>query len=91
MKNTVNSLKICGIIVHVGDFVKVRYETGCEFKGGTIQGEVIELLNAPLIQGQVESGWCFHDHDTIIEHRCRAAEVAEAAELNTTAVVCNAG
>lgn len=66
---------ICGKNIHIGDYVKVMYTTGKEFKGGTIKGKVVELWDDKVLQAQVESGWCFHNHDRIIEHEKKGGKV----------------
>ena len=71
MKGTVNKVVICGKEIQLGDYVKVEYTTGIQFKGGTIKGKITELWDNTVggnLQGRVENGWCFHDNDIIIEH-----------------------
>jgi len=69
MTEHLKEIHICGKDIHLNDYVVVEYTTGKEFKGGTIRGKVIELWNDRLLQARVESGWCFHDYDRIIEHK----------------------
>ena len=54
--------------LEIDDYVKVRYTTGKQFKDGIIKGKITKLWTNPK-QGQVENGWCFHDHDEILEHK----------------------
>ena len=68
MKGTATTMTICGKRVKLGDFVRVKYMDGDSMKGGTIQGKIVELWDEGLIQGRVESGWCFHDKDNILQH-----------------------
>ena len=61
-------IHICDHDVSVGDYVRVRYETGKRFKGAILKGRITRVWGDGLVQAQVENGWCFHDHDTILEH-----------------------
>ena len=68
-------MEICGKNIELGDYVRVRYTTGQTLKGGTIEGKIIKLWSPETDnhhQAQVESGWCFHDHDEIVEHTPKA-------------------
>ena len=70
-KGTATEIEICGEVVNLGDYVKVRYTTGKRFKGGIIAGKITELWSLEKdnhLQGRVENGWCFHDHDKILSH-----------------------
>lgn len=72
MAGTAIETQICGKIVKLGDYVRVRYTPGGRMEGETISGKVIELWSLKddnHLQGRVESGWCFHDNDEILEHR----------------------
>lgn len=72
MKGTAQQITICGRTVKLGDYLKVKYTTGHDMKGATIQGEVVELWSLELdkhLQGRLSCGWCFHDHDEILEFR----------------------
>ena len=60
---------LCGKELNVGDYVKVQYTTG--HKGGTIKGEITKLWEEHK-QGQVNNGWCFHDHDLILEYKSKS-------------------
>ena len=58
----------------LGDFYKIRYETGERMRGGTIQGPLTRIWTpeehrAGHWQGQINNGWCFHEEDTVVEHR----------------------
>lgn len=69
-EGTAKKVTICGHDLSLGDFVKVQYTTGREHKGATIEGKIIELWSPELDgfhQARVESGWCFHDYDRIID------------------------
>jgi len=55
-------------VLKVGDWVKVEYTTGKEFKGGTIEGKITEIWLEGNLQGQVDNGWCFHKQDNLIKH-----------------------
>lgn len=70
-KGKAQEVKICGRTISLGDYVKVRYTAGERFKGGTIEGKIIELWSHEKnnhLQARVESGWCFHDYDEILSH-----------------------
>jgi len=70
-------MKICGHDIEVGDYVKVKYTTGSMFKGSILTGKITKLWDAegekypraPCLQAQVNNGWCFHDHDIILEYK----------------------
>jgi hypothetical protein len=72
----VKVMKICKTDINVGDHVEVKYTTGKRFKGAILKGTVTKLWgldddNLPHIgfkQGQIDNGWCFHDHDVILKH-----------------------
>ncbi len=71
MKGTAQEITICGKRVQIGDTVKVKYTSGARTKGGFIGGKIVELwcpTKDGHLQGRIESGWCFHDGDEIIEH-----------------------
>ena len=66
MKGTATEITICGKRIKLGDEVVVNYESG-----GSIKGEVIEIWSPTEdghFQARVKSGWCFHDHDEIVQH-----------------------
>ena len=67
------SAHICGKDISLGDYVKVMYMTGKRLKGGTIEGNIVEIWTPEngegLLQARVDSGWCFHDHDEIVIHK----------------------
>ena len=65
-KGTAQKINICGKTIKIGDTVRVRYTTGTWSRGGTIGGKITELWDDGYLQGRVDSGWCFHDHDQII-------------------------
>lgn len=64
---------ICGHHVKIGDYVRVRYETGKRMKGCEIWGVITNLWSPEMgddhLLVQVNNGWCFHNHDTILEHK----------------------
>lgn len=62
-------LTICGKTLKLGDFVRVEYTKGRNFKGAQIWGTVTKLWPAPGPQVQVNNGWCFHEGDLIVEHK----------------------
>ena len=66
-------ITICGKSIKLGDFVKVRYTTGKNFKDGTVEGKTTKLWSPDNgdshLQARVENGWCFHDDDEILEHK----------------------
>ncbi len=62
------SLRICGKVIHVGDYLEVQYTTGERFKGAIIKGTVIKLWDERFRRGLLSSGWCFHDDDRILKH-----------------------
>lgn len=67
---TALSTVICNRKISLGDWVRVRYMTG-----GWVEGEIIELWEPPrdtTHQARVDSGWCFHQGDTIEEHQPKA-------------------
>ena len=62
---------LCGKELNVGDYVEVQYTTGNKYsqlKGGVVTGNITKLWE-DAGQGQVNHGWCFHDHDKILEHK----------------------
>ena len=59
----------CGKELNIGDYVKVEYTTGKEMKGSRIWGKITKLWPSHPYQAQLESGWCFHENDKIIEHK----------------------
>ena len=66
MAGTAKETQLCGTIVKIGDYVEVTYKSG-----GRIGGKITELWSLKEdnhLQGRVESGWCFHDFDTITKH-----------------------
>ena len=70
-KGTATEVEICGQTVHLGDYLEVKYTKGTWSKNGIIKGEVTELWSPELDnhhQGQLDHGWCFHDHDEILLH-----------------------
>jgi hypothetical protein len=73
-KGTATEIRMCGKTLRLGDRVKVRYTTGTWSKGGTLEGEITELWSPELDnhwQARVDSGWCFHDYDEILEHHIK--------------------
>jgi len=75
-KGTATEVKLCGHMVRLGDYVKVRYSSG---RAGTIEGEVIELWGeeGEYPQGRVSNfGRCFHAHDEILEHRRAGMDIS---------------
>jgi len=71
MEGTAKTLFICGKELSLGDFVEVEYTSGTRMKGGRIKGKITELWSPDLdkhYQARVESGWCFHDGDLILQH-----------------------
>ena len=60
------STRLCGATVSIGDYVKVRYTTGREMKDAIVTGIVTKVWP---YQAQVNSMWCFHDHDELLEHK----------------------
>lgn len=74
MSGTAKELMICEAKIKLGDYVEVEYTTGERMKGGRIKGKITELWSPELdghYQARVESGWCFHDNDLLIEHKQR--------------------
>ena len=68
---TATMIDICGTTICLGDKLTVVYTANGHLHGSTIEGEVIELWSLELnnhLQGRLSCGWCFHDHDEIIEH-----------------------
>lgn len=62
LKKETEEMTLCDHELALGDYVEVRYKTG-----GGISGKIIEF--APYHkQAKVESGWCFHEGDTITKH-----------------------
>lgn len=58
----------------VGDHVKVRFAGSGRMGGGTITGTLTRIWTpqehgAGMWQGQVDSGWCFHAADELVEHQ----------------------
>jgi len=60
-----SSTRLCGKIIYVGDYVKVRYTSGREMKDGILTGVVTKIWP---FQAQVNDGWCFHNQDELLEH-----------------------
>mgnify|MGYP001578873311 CR=1 FL=1 len=72
MVGTSKEVQICGRTIHLGDYLRVRYTKGINFGGAVISGKVVELWSPERdnhLQGRLSSGWCFHDHDEIIEYQ----------------------
>ncbi len=70
-KGTATEIIMCGATIKIGDKMKVEYTTGSRLKGATIEGTVIEIWSPELdshLQVRLSCGWCFHDHDKILEH-----------------------
>ena len=70
-KGTAIKINICGRTICLKDRLKVRYTRGERFRGGTIEGTVIELWSLDLdnhLQVRLSNGWCFHDYDEILAH-----------------------
>ena len=73
MVGTAKQTQLCGKIVKLGDYVEVDCKCG-----GSVKGEIIELWGLEEddhLQGRVNSGWCFHDCDTITKHESVTEEV----------------
>ncbi len=72
MEGKSKTANICGKEIKLGDFVKVKYTSGNQFKGATIKGKIIELWTPEIdnghLQARVSNGWCFHNNDEILEH-----------------------
>lgn len=72
MKGKATEIRMCGKTIKLGDFMKVEYTTGERMKGGTIKGKVVELWSPELsnghLQARLDCGWCFHNHDKILQH-----------------------
>lgn len=69
MKGLAKEITICGKKIKLGDYVEVEFTTGARFKGGRIKGKITELWSDGHLQARVESGWCFHDNDNILDHK----------------------
>lgn len=72
MNGTAKTLHMCGEDLRIGDFIKVRYTRGVRQVGMEIQGKIIEMWSPERnrrCQVRLESGWCFHDHDKVLELR----------------------
>ena len=65
-------MELCGVEMDVGDYVEVQYSNGKKFKGAILKGNITKLWDAPRKQGEVNNGWCFHDHDRILKHNKKA-------------------
>lgn len=73
MKGTAQSTVICGEVVKIGDWLKVKYTEGGSMRGATIQGKVVEIWDPDIdgghLQARLDCGWCFHDWDEIVERK----------------------
>ncbi len=54
--------------LNIGDYVVIEYSTGEKMKGGRITGKVKEI-KLSYGQVQLESGWCAHNGDIVVEHK----------------------
>lgn len=54
--------------LEIGDQVIIEYSTGDRMKGGRITGTV-KTLTPSHRQVQLNTGWCGHDGDYLIEHK----------------------
>lgn len=76
-KGTASETTICGTKIGIGDFVMVRYRNGDWTANAVISGRITEIWDPASDghhQARVESGWCFHDKDEIVEHLAQAEE-----------------
>ena len=64
--------------IEIGDYVKIEYTEGRRMKGSSIKGKVIEITPTHR-QIKVDSGWCAHAGDKILEH-IKANEQEQALE-----------
>jgi len=62
-------MELCGVEMDVGDYVEVQYSNGKKFKGAILKGNITKLWDAPRKQGEVNNGWCFHDHDQVLHNK----------------------
>jgi len=77
-KGLATEIRMCGYDLRLGDYVQVEYRSG-----GGIRGKIIEIWSPELNsheQARVESGWCFHDHDTIVVYKPAAQENIEESQ-----------
>ena len=69
---TLTELEICGRIVRLGDYVKVKYTSKGRFEGARIKGHITQLFSLlhgdNCKQAQLDDGWCFHEGDKILEY-----------------------
>jgi hypothetical protein len=66
-KGLATEIRMCGHDLRLGDYVQVEYSGG-----GGVSGKIIEIWSPELNsheQVRVESGWCFHNYDTIMVHK----------------------
>jgi len=78
-KGTATEILMCGHDLRLGDYVQVEYRNG-----GGIRGNIIEIWSPELDnheQARLESGWCFHDYDTIVGHKPAAQENMEESQV----------
>jgi hypothetical protein len=61
--------------LNIGDYVKVLCRDRVGASTGTLEGTITRLWKNEdtkgcrnLTQAEVNSGWCFHPHDEIIQH-----------------------
>ena len=74
---TAKEVKICGKTLRLGDYVEVSYTISAGYLPAEIKGKITELWSLEddnFLQARVESGWCFHDHDKIVEHIIKEAD-----------------
>lgn len=79
-------LEICAHVVSIGDYVKVQYTSGDRFKGATLKGRITQLWSMQhgdrVKQAQLDSEWCFHEGDKIIEHIPQEVESCKNQKRN---------
>jgi len=65
--------------VEVGDYIKVQIvnkKGDRNLDGGTLAGTIVEI-NSTYQQAQLDTGWCVHTKDTLLEHKPRSLTQAE--------------
>lgn len=54
--------------MNVGDYVEIEIVSNGHLNGGILRGKIVEY-NEEHLQYKLESGWCFHPADRILEHK----------------------
>lgn len=61
------TMEMCGVNLSIGDEVKVEIVSDGHLNGGRLHGK-IKAFYPHVPQVELESGWCFHQNDIILNH-----------------------